>query len=295
RMQRSLPRCIRGWLPFSKKGGEAATGGEAVKKEMTLEQREKLRSLKSSLVVDGEKRSQDSLRVRSTVGEEIDGLMDEDGIRARGVAKYAYNYAPPANIESIVKEAAKEVVSPDGNKIDSVEGYSLKNKSAIKYKILMAVSSRLECSHLPINGKLAYLHSVQDIVDFYATPVHNTNEYVRLSRDESKPSNLTVMERPFRFHPEDVEAFHGGITVFPGEGGEVMGERNKRLYRQFKPKEKWFDYEDQSFDYNRVDAKMPWDPEMIARMDSFADKRYNLSTRKFTRTDSTKGLETPQH
>lgn len=27
-----------------------------------------------------------------------------------------------------------------------------------------------------------------------------------------------------------------GITAFPGEGGEIYGIRNKRLYRQFKPK-----------------------------------------------------------
>lgn len=223
--------------------------------------------------------------------EEVDESIVEDAIRARGVARYAYNYAPPANIESIVKECARGVLASEGEKTEAVEAYSLNKKNAIKYKILLAVSSHLESSHLPVNGKLIYLHTVQDIIDFYATPVSNTNEYTQLARRADKPSNLTVMEKPFRFHPEDVEAFHGGITAFPGEGGEVLSLRNKRLYRQFKPKEKWFDYEDQAFDYTRVDAKMPWEPEMVERMDSFADKRYNLSTRKFTRTDSTKGLE----
>ncbi|GMS84461.1 hypothetical protein PENTCL1PPCAC_6636, partial [Pristionchus entomophagus] len=285
-MQRSARYCVRGWLPFTKKAGNAT--GETMKK-MSLEQREKLRSLKSAIVVDGED-TQSRARVENAM-EEPDQMMIEDGIRARGVSRYAYNYAPPANIHSIVKDCVRDVVACEGEKTESIEEYSLKTNNAIKYKILLSISSRLDNCHLPVNGKLIYLNTVHDIIDFYSTPVRNTNEYTQLARRNDKPSNLTVIERPFRFHPEDVEAFHGGITAFPGEGGEVLSLRNKRLYRQFKPKDKWFDYEDQSFDYTRVDAKMPWDPEMVERMDSFADKRYNLSTRKFTRTDSTKGLE----
>ncbi|GMR36721.1 hypothetical protein PMAYCL1PPCAC_06916, partial [Pristionchus mayeri] len=281
-MHRSLRYSVRGSFElFSKKGETAA---QSIKKEMTIEQREKLRKLKSTFVVDGEKKGTDRM-------EAMEESIVEDAIRARGVAKYAYNYDPPANIHALVKECVIEVLSSEGEKTDAVDEYSLSKRNAVKYKILLAVSSRLPHSHLPVNGKLIYLHTVQDIVDFYATPVRNTNEYTQLARKSDKPSNLTVLERPFRFHPEDVEAFHGGITAFPGEGGEVLGLRNKRLYRQFKPKEKWFDYEDQSFDYSRFDAKMPWDAEMIERMDSFADKRYNLSTRKFTRMDSSKGFE----
>lgn len=64
-MHRSIRCSIRGWIPFTKKG---ETGGQNGTKEMTLEQRvskqkinlititiqEKLRSLKSAIVVDGE-------------------------------------------------------------------------------------------------------------------------------------------------------------------------------------------------------------------------------------------------
>lgn len=58
------------------------------------------------------------------------------------------------------------------------------------------------------------------------------------------------MEQPHRFHPEDTEAWHGGVTAFPGSGGKVIGLRNKRLLRQFEPKKEWYDYEDQVKQYH---------------------------------------------
>ncbi|VDK68244.1 unnamed protein product [Anisakis simplex] len=82
-----------------------------------------------------------------------------------------------------------------------------------------------------------------------------------------------------------------GVTAYPGRGGQVLGLRNKRLYRQFQPKEEWFDYEDQSFDYNRVDKDMPWDPEISKRMDRYPTKKYHLSTKAFKRI-ATKKTET---
>ncbi|KAK6038584.1 hypothetical protein COOONC_23911 [Cooperia oncophora] len=112
-----------------------------------------------------------------------------------------------------------------------------------------------------------HLKSVQDLIDFYEEPVENITNYAKLSRMESKPANLYMMEHPQRFHPEDVEAWHGGITAFPGTGGTVVGLRNKRLLRQFKPKSDWFDYEDQTFDYTPPEKDMPWDNEIARRMD----------------------------
>lgn len=65
-----------------------------------------------------------------------------------------------------------------------------------------------------------------------------------------------------------------GVTAFPGDGGQVYGIRNQRIYRQFTPKKEWFEYEDQSFDYQPIDKGMPWDPEVARKMDSFVDKRF---------------------
>lgn len=65
-----------------------------------------------------------------------------------------------------------------------------------------------------------------------------------------------------------------GVTAFPGDGGKVIGLRNKRIYRQFRPKQEWFDYEDQTFDHEPVDKGMPWDPEIAKKMDSYVDLKF---------------------
>lgn len=140
-----------------------------------------------------------------------------------------------------------------------------------------------------MNGKLIYLHSVQDIIDFYATPGifkllfvcyllliplltkcfewgtrmntlnwqdEVTNHRILLWWRNHSDSILMMLRHfmevwdTFNLHSKimlDVRRSWKclGITAFPGEGGEVFSLRNKRLYRQFQPKEKWFDYEDQ--------------------------------------------------
>lgn len=75
--------------------------------------------------------------------------------------------------------------------------------------------------------------------------------------------------------------FFSGETAFPGRGGEVYSLRNKRLYRQFRPKQDWFDFEEESFDFTRPDIGMPWDPEVAVRMDRYPTKKYNLKSKMF--------------
>jgi hypothetical protein len=90
------------------------------------------------------------------------------------------------------------------------------------------------------------------------------------------------------------------VTATPGEGGKILGIRNKRLYRQYKPKKNWYDYEDQTFNidvslskggtylYNRSDQNnyllensgMPWDPEVAHKMDTHADIRFTINRLK---------------
>ena len=99
---------------------------------------------------------------------------------------------------------------------------------------------------------------------------------------------LKIIEHPKRFHPNDISATHGGVTAFPGDGGRVFGIRTSRLYREFKPKKEWYDYEEQNFNYDDISkglfnkfklrslklTGMPWDPEIARKMDSQPDIRF---------------------
>jgi large subunit ribosomal protein L50 len=146
-------------------------------------------------------------------------------------------------------------------------------------------------SHFVPSAKLHYIQSIDDVKEFYSTPVHNITKYAQLARDETLPENLAVRENPARFHPNDKEAVHGGmlhlllllkcyytlflgVTAFPGHGGKIFGLRNKRIYRQFQPKQEWYDYEDQTFDHEPVDKGMPWDVEIAKKMDSYVDMKF---------------------
>ena len=73
---------------------------------------------------------------------------------------------------------------------------------------------------------------------------------------------------------------HLGVTAFPGTGGQIFGLRNQRIYRQFNPKKEWYDFEEQNFNYEKVDSGMPWDSEMAQRMDREIDKKFSVKSLK---------------
>ncbi|VDN21644.1 unnamed protein product [Gongylonema pulchrum] len=196
--------------------------------------------------------------------------------------KYRYNYTPPADLENQVREAAEQVyLIAKGEDIRSID---LTKDRRLKFQLLDLLGERL--CHVVPNSELHQMKTVGDLIDFYGRPFRNLTQYAQMARDckNTLPKNLHIMEHPVRFHPEDTHTYHGGETAFPGRGGEVYSLRNKRLYRQFKPKKDWFDYEEESFDYTRPDEGMPWDPKIAERMDRYPTKRFSLKSKMFTRT-----------
>ncbi|KAK6023410.1 hypothetical protein OSTOST_10804, partial [Ostertagia ostertagi] len=208
------------------------------------------------------------------------------------VLKYRYNYNPPSGVKDAVISLAKQCLLEKGEDAKDISQCHLKDndvKITDLWELCLFRSSWLSLRSLNIalvtnSYRLMHLKSVQDLIDFYEEPVANVTSYTKLSRMQSKPANVYMMEHASRFHPEDIEAWHGGVTAFPGSGGRVLGLRNKRLLRQFKPKSDWFDYEDQTFDYSPPEKDMPWDSEIARRMDRYPDKRFDIKRRVFIRT-----------
>lgn len=260
------------------------SGEKEAVKQLTLEEQESLRKTLPSI------RARESTQVTASadsVTEFDDDLLtmsriDTDAIRARGFLKYTQNYVPGVDVKNQVLEAASSCLRSAGVKSENVDQYKfVEGDNSVKFELLNRLGKSIE--HWPTNGKLLHLETVADVVEFYQTPVKNVTKYTEMARDENKPKNVSIMEHAARFHPEDTHMYHGGITAFPGSGGEVLSLRQKRLLRQFQPKKEWFDYDDQTFDYTRPDKNMPWDPEVANQMDKYTDKRYNLKTKQFTR------------
>uniref|UniRef100_A0A1I7Z9K8 Large ribosomal subunit protein mL50 n=1 Tax=Steinernema glaseri TaxID=37863 RepID=A0A1I7Z9K8_9BILA len=237
---------------------------------LSKEQQDKLKGKLSSLRKQEEKPASD-MKLRD-VHDDDNGEFGEnymDSIRARSLLKYRYNYTPPADVEVVVKTIAGEY---DTLSCDPQRKAGILNSLGIEF------------GHFVPSCSLHKMKTIEDLLNFYRQEVKNINKYSEMARDETLPVNLNIREHPRRFHPNDIGAPHAGVTAFPGVGGQVFGLRNKRIYRQFNPRKEWFDYEDMSFDYEKVDKDMPWDPEVVKRMDSFVDKKYKLKSRSFQRT-----------
>ncbi|CEF62824.1 GM06185p [Strongyloides ratti] len=209
------------------------------------------------------------------ISKEDNDIFEEnefDSIRARGILPFTYTYNPPSNLNDIILNAVTSVLSTtekDFSKIDISN--NLKDKAAL----LKLLEKKLH--HNIPNSRLHEMKTVADVNNFYLEPVTNVTEYIKMSRDKTVPNNVFMREEAFRFHPDDVEAYHGGVTAFPGQGGKVYGLRNKRLLREFNPRSKWYDYEEMSYDYTKVDEGLPWDPRIAKKMDSYVNRRYKIN------------------
>jgi len=237
---------------------------------LTEEQKSKLLSKLSDLkTTDKVAKSEPKEYFELTTEEEVQKEMDE--IRARGFLKFHRPYDPPVDIENIVQKVVESVYN-DTSDWKSIALDDLKSK----FKVLNELGNKLNF-HVP-NSDLHKLKTASDVVDFYSTPRKNLTKYAEMARDDTLPENLKIREHPARFHPNDIESHHGGITAYPGEGGKVISLRNRRLYRSFNPKKEWYDYEDQSFDYTPPDKGMPWDTEVSQKMDRYVDRKFKPNT-----------------
>lgn len=260
------------------------TKKRAVEQKMTVseEAENMLKKMLPSL-----KSGDEPAKQRYSDGDELlDGVceqkIDMDSIRARGFLKFRYSYEPPDDLDDQIEKVTNEVRPlGEGEELRKID---LTQDRRLKFQLLDLLGERL--CHVVPNCELHRMKTIGDVIDFYGRPFQNLTKYAQMARDNKQtlPTNLHVMEHPVRFHPEDIHAYHGGETAFPGRGGEVYSLRNKRLYKQFKPKENWFDYEDDTFDYSRPDKGMPWDPEIAERMDRYPVKKYNLETKMFRKT-----------
>ncbi|KJH44063.1 hypothetical protein DICVIV_09903 [Dictyocaulus viviparus] len=264
--------CVRAPTILSSLFSKSKPSSEQLATTLSEQQRENLRKEISNLRTDSPKSNTPVYNSSCDIKEILNHQIDEDSIRARGFLKYRYNYQPSNDTEDAVFKAVKKILFDEVEGIADLSGFIFSNNDT-KFKIISSLSEQFK--HCPTNSRLMHIQSVKDVIDFYKEPVENITSYIKsvyskwLARKKTKPRNIHMVEQAHRFHPEDVKAWHRGITAFPGSGGSVLGLRNKRLLRQFKPKSEWFDYEDQTFDYTRPDKNMPWDPEIARRMDRF--------------------------
>ena len=83
--------------------------------------------------------------------------------------------------------------------------------------------------------------TVQDVKEFYQTPVRGKNNYDQMVQNTSNlPKNLHVIAEPIRFNPQ-ADTFFDGASAFPGQQNQLMGLRARKLYPTYNDNFVWPD------------------------------------------------------
>ncbi|XP_053675537.1 39S ribosomal protein L50, mitochondrial [Anopheles nili] len=148
-------------------------------------------------------------------------------LSAKGYLRATKPYTPPENAAALVVKLAKE------NGInDPKQQFSGKEQ---KFAFLSACENSF--SHRVPNSMLHELHTIEDAVVFYQTPV-DTRLPLDAIQSMDLPENLHIQHEYVRFHPE-TDTMFGGKSAFPKSSTVVTGLKYKQKYRGHEAKKSW--------------------------------------------------------
>ncbi|XP_013194957.2 large ribosomal subunit protein mL50 [Amyelois transitella] len=149
-----------------------------------------------------------------------------ESLAARGFLRPTKPWDPPAGIdETVLKICADNGLKAD----DKFEGLD------VKFNILNACYK--ETGHSVPNSLLHTIECVDDLKEFYQTPVDTKTPFDALTKMEL-PKNLHIQENYVRFHP-DKDTMFNGLSAFPKSSTIVTGLRWKKKYEGYSAKRSW--------------------------------------------------------
>lgn len=151
----------------------------------------------------------------------------QDSLRSRGEARESKPYDPPSDVQERILTIFKLVNSVD--KIEeSVLDLSLDNNHKLKFNLMTKCIEEFK-HHIP-NSYLNDIVTIQDLIDYFSTPVRGINPYDALLRKEDNlPPNLALISDPMRYD-KDTDEFFKGYNALPGLIGKVPGLRASKKY-----------------------------------------------------------------
>lgn len=87
------------------------------------------------------------------------------------------------------------------------------------------------------NSLLHEIRTVQDVIEFYSTPVDTTLPMDRIQNIADLPENLHIQQEYVRYSPED-RFFE--TTAFPKSSTLVSGIQTRRKYKGHEAKRSWY-------------------------------------------------------
>ncbi|XP_050446163.1 39S ribosomal protein L50, mitochondrial [Cataglyphis hispanica] len=173
-------------------------------------------------------KSKKSKAVQPMVKARIDSAGES--LAARGFLRSQQAYEPPEDvIDRIDKICESQAISTnDDTKLED---------PILRFKLF--VTCEREFKHSIPNSLLYTIESIDDLKQFYTTPVDIKTPYEALGRIDL-PKNLHVQQEYHRFHP-DTDTLFNGKTAFPKSSTLVTGLKYKKKYPGHKQENPWLD------------------------------------------------------
>lgn len=143
------------------------------------------------------------------------------------------SYSPPNNVEEIIRRIAKETL--DKQNLDAEKWSNIVlNDSLKKYHLLTRCMK--ECSHTISNMTLNDMKTLDEVYQYFSTPVKDTNPLEDLQQSKDLPANVHIQLDAVRFTPE-TSGFFNGLDAFPKRSTKVVDLWYKKKYPSYPKNE----------------------------------------------------------
>lgn len=149
-------------------------------------------------------------------------------IASRGFLRSIKDYTPPSDVTTRLES----VITKQLGSLDI--SYKL-DKLHARFDVLNACF--IEFQHGVPNSILHTIKTVQDVIEFYQTPVDTATPLEKFKRVDL-PENLHIQYEYKRFHP-DTDTKFNGVTAFPKSSTIVTGLKYKDKYKGHKQAKQW--------------------------------------------------------
>lgn len=165
----------------------------------------------------------DPVEAKKTSQQKLKNL--EQSLKDRGSARESAPYTPPTNVGETITSILAGLNRPEDD-----------FKTNMEFKCTVLVRCQEAFNHQVPTSYLNDIVCIQDLVDYYNTPVRGTNPYSAILVDNLLPPNLSLIAEPIRFDSE-TDTFFKGYTATPGLISKVEGLRAKEKYPVLNQKE----------------------------------------------------------
>ncbi|GLV46749.1 mitochondrial ribosomal protein L50 [Carabus blaptoides fortunei] len=149
-------------------------------------------------------------------------------LAAKGFLRAQKAYTPPEDTLPRLKTICQNVLGSDSGTIPVTD---------MKKKFELLTACNNEFNHYIPNSLLHTIETVNDVVEFYKTPV-NTTMPLDMMRNINLPENVHVQYEYHRFHPE-TDTMFDGVTAFPKSSTLVTGIKYRKKYQGHEARTTW--------------------------------------------------------